>query len=260
MEELGRVFGISQLQRSLEKISTFLEEKFIEDSDDLEQSSDKDMTTHSKRKAFDSTSKRPSKRLKSEQCNSAIQKPVQCSSEKKKKEQGSSLFDSSVNDLLESFEDEDQTDDSTDDLGISTSIFNNDECLGPKVTDALAKRIKEAFSKKPIENKFKVKAEKYCSPDNCNLSTVPRVNPGIWSDLHSALRKLDVGLQEAQKSAVHAAQSITLAVEPLIRCKKEKLELDQKLLLDYLCDSFSLIGNASFQVSLKRRELPKPDL
>ena len=62
------------------------------------------------------------------------------------------------------------------------------------------------------------------------MLTVPRVNPGIWNDLPRASKKLDVGLQEAQKSAVHAAQAITLAVESLIRCKKEKAELDQKLL------------------------------
>ena len=98
---------------------------------------------------------------------------------KKKTEQCGSPFDPSVNDFLESSEGEDQTDDSTEDLDISTSIFNDDECFGPKVSDALAKRINEAFSKKPIESKFKALAEKYCSPENCNLLTVPRVNPGI---------------------------------------------------------------------------------
>ena len=36
--------------------------------------------------------------------------------------------------------------------------------------------------------------------------------------------------------------------------------MDQTLLLDYLCDSISFIGSASFQVSLKRTELLKPDL
>ena len=128
------------------------------------------------------------------------------------------------------------------------------------MSDALAKRINGTFSKNPIESRFKALAEKYCSPENCNLLTVPRVNPGIGNGLPRASRKLDVGLQEAQKSAVHAAQAITVAIEPLIRCKKEKAELDQKLLLDYLCYSLSFIGNASFQVSLKRRELLKPDL
>ena len=51
VKELGQALEISQLHRSLESISTFLEKKFIEDSDDLEQSSDKETTSHSKCKA-----------------------------------------------------------------------------------------------------------------------------------------------------------------------------------------------------------------
>ena len=102
----------------------------------------KRLHTLSARLNFDSTSKRPSKRRKSEQCNSATQKSEQCSSAKKKTEQCGSLFDPSVIDFLESSEDEDQTDDSTEDLDISTSIFNDDECLCPKVSDALAKKKK----------------------------------------------------------------------------------------------------------------------
>ena len=57
---------------------------------DLEESSNKETTSHSKRKAFDSTSTRPSKRRKSEQCNSATQTTEQCSSAKNKTEQGGS--------------------------------------------------------------------------------------------------------------------------------------------------------------------------
>ena len=72
VEELGQALGISQLHRSLEKISKFIERNFNEDSDVLEQSSDKETTSHSKRKASDSTSKRPSKRRKSEQCNQQL--------------------------------------------------------------------------------------------------------------------------------------------------------------------------------------------
>ena len=139
--------------------------------------------------------------------------------------------------LLESPEDEDQTDESTEDLGILTSIFKDDECLGPKESDELAKRINEAFSKKLMESKFKALAETYCSPENCNLLRVPRVHSGIWNDLPRTSRKLDVGLQEAQKSAVHAAQAIILAAGSLIRCRKEETQLDNKVLLDYLYDS-----------------------
>ena len=80
--------------------------------------------------------------------------------QQRKRQQCGSPFDPSVNDFLESSEDEDQTDDSTEDFDVSTSIFNDDECFGPKVSDALAKRINEAFSKKPIESKFKALAER----------------------------------------------------------------------------------------------------
>ena len=73
VEELGQTLRISQLHRSLETISTLLERTFNEDSDVLEQSSDKETTSHSKRKASNSTSKRPSKRRTFEQCNSATQ-------------------------------------------------------------------------------------------------------------------------------------------------------------------------------------------
>ena len=64
MKELGQALEILQLHRSLENISTLLWKKFIENSDDLEQSSDKETTSQSKRKAFDATKK------KTEQCGS----------------------------------------------------------------------------------------------------------------------------------------------------------------------------------------------
>ena len=105
-------------------------------------------------------------------------------------------------------------------------------------------------------------AEKYCAPVNkCNFLTVPRVNPGIWNNLPRASRKLDVGLQEAQKSAVHAVQAIAIAVESLIRCKKEKTgRVELEIIARLPVRLFVFHCNGSFQVSLKRTELLKPDL
>ena len=97
----------------------FHKKKFIEDSDDLEQSSDKGTSAHSKRRAFDSTSRRPSKRRKSEQCNSATQESEQCSSEKKKTKQ------SSVN--------EDKRTTQQRICVFQNPFIKDDECLGPKV-------------------------------------------------------------------------------------------------------------------------------
>ena len=97
--------------------------------------------------------------------------------------------------------------------------------------------------------------------NNCNFLTVPRVNPGIWNDLPRASRKLDVGLQEAQKYAVHAAQAIAITVESLIRCKKEKTgRVGLEIIARLPVQLFVVHCNASFQVSIKRRELLKSDL
>ena len=75
-------------------------------------------------------------------------------------------------------------------MDFSTSIFNDDECLGPKVSDALVKKLMRLFSKKTSESKFKALTEKNCSPvNNCNFLTVPRVNPGIWNDLPKGIKK-----------------------------------------------------------------------
>ena len=94
-----------------------------------------------------------------------------------------------------------------------------------------------------------------------NFLTVPRVNLGIWNDRPRASRKLDVGLQEAQKSAVHAVQAIAMAVESLTRCKKEKTgRVGLEMIARLPVRLFVFHCNASFQVSLKRRELLKPDL
>ena len=208
VKELGQALEISQLHRSLENISTFPEEK--DDLEDLEQSSDNETTSHSKRKAFDSTSKRLPKRRKSEQCNSATQKSEQCSSVKKKTEQCGSPFDPSVNDFLESSEDEDQTDDSTEDWDISTSIFNDDECFGPKVSDAWAKRINEAFSKKPIKRKFKALALFKV----CERIALNRFVPYLESNKRlSSTQNGNKQFHSTEKSLVHTTDAVLEAID-----------------------------------------------
>ena len=97
--------------------------------------------------------------------------------------------------------------------------------------------------------------------NNYNFLTVQRVNPGIWNDLPRASRKLDVGLQEAQQSVVLAAQAIAIAVESLIRCKKEKTgRVGLEIIARLPVRLFVVHCNGSFQVSMKRREHLKPDL
>ena len=68
------------------------------------------------------------------------------------------------------------------------------------MSDASAKIINEALSKKPMESKFKALAKKYSLLENYNLITVQRISPGICNHLPRALRELDVGLQDLSQS------------------------------------------------------------
>ena len=56
------------------------------------------------------------------------------------------------------------------------SLFEEAEAVGPDVAEAIAQRVNDAVSKKPVETKFKTLQEKYKSPKNCKLLCVPKVN------------------------------------------------------------------------------------
>ena len=47
--------------------------------------------------------------------------------------------------------------------------FEETETVGPDVADAIAQRVNDAVSKKPLETKFKELQDKYKSPKNCQL-------------------------------------------------------------------------------------------
>ena len=55
------------------------------------------------------------------------------------------------------------------------SIFEETETFGPDVGAAIAQRVNDAVSKKPLETKFKELQDKYKSPKNCNFLCVPKV-------------------------------------------------------------------------------------
>ena len=63
------------------------------------------------------------------------------------------------------------------------SIFEETETFSPDVAAAIAQRVNDAVSKKPLETKFKELQDNYKSPKNCNFLCVPKVNLELWHDL-----------------------------------------------------------------------------
>ena len=143
---------------------------------------------------------------------------------------------------------------------LSPSIFDDQENKGPKVKEALAKRVKKSFTTKPIEDKMKPLLQKYHTPENCELLCVPRVNSPLWNELPHKAKSVDLGVQEIQKMIVKTGQVLVSLAESAIKAKKEKELLDPQELLGALSDVLAFIGNAGFQTSLKRRDLLKASL
>lgn len=149
---------------------------------------------------------------------------------------------------------------STDEeVDLPPSVFDSED-VGPKISNSLATRITDAFTKKPIEEKMKAIGEKYKTPENCPLVCIPKVNQALWSELPRASKLRDLGMQEIQKSIVKASQALAQMADDIIQSKKNNTQPKPKELLGVLSDSLTFLGNACYQTSLKRRENLKPEL
>ncbi|XP_031561746.1 uncharacterized protein LOC116297626 [Actinia tenebrosa] len=111
-----------------------------------------------------------------------------------------------------------------------------------------------------MEDRMKPLVDKYRTPENCGLLCVPPVNTPLWNELSHRAKTADLGLQEVQKSVVKTAQVIVSLTETVIQAKKKKELMNPKDLVGSLSEAISFIGNAGYQMSLKRREHLKPEL
>ena len=108
--------------------------------------------------------------------------------------------------------------------GITPSIFYTTGLFEPKLNEKLAQWFSKPLTKKPIDDKLKILAEEYSSPENCDFLIVPRVNR--LPEQRGNSRRL----QEVQKSIIHAAQNILVASEAIIQNRKKKANLDLNVL------------------------------
>ena len=140
------------------------------------------------------------------------------------------------------------------------SIFEETETFGPDVAEAIAKRINDSVSKKPMEEKLKELKDKYKTPKNCNLLCVPRVNLELWHDLPRSSKTKDLALQEIQKNLVKSTQPLLQMLEMTLKAHKEKKALQPNEIMSFVADAVTFLGHTSYLTSLKRREFLKPDI
>ncbi|XP_050414767.2 uncharacterized protein LOC126828804 [Patella vulgata] len=134
--------------------------------------------------------------------------------------------------------------------------FEEPEQTGPEVTDKLAEIINKRFQNRLTDDILKKTFSKYLRPRNCSGLSIPNVNNEIWKQLSNNIKRQDLRLSYIQKAISKAASAITVCADEIL---DDKIN-DKSVVARKLIDSVALLGHASYDLSLKRRELIKPGL
>ena len=128
------------------------------------------------------------------------------------------------------------------------------EGFSSDVADAIAQRVNDACSRRPLESKVKELQDKYKTPQNYKFLCVPKVN------LPRHTKSKDVGMQEVQKNIVKSAQPLVQLFDSVLVAQSERKMLQPSEILPVIGDTITFLGHASFLASLRRREFLKPDI
>ena len=134
--------------------------------------------------------------------------------------------------------------------------LEGDETLGPAIRDPLATYATTCVTKRIERDHLKALKQKAKRPANCPNVVVPQVNPAIWRELDRFSKVRDVHMQSTQELSVQSLQLALAMKERLSSSEESKVEDVGSMcarLITYL-------GNASLEMSFRRRELLKPSI
>ena len=131
--------------------------------------------------------------------------------------------------------------------------YNTADKTGPNINEHLANLINKRFAGKLKEAKLKEKLDLYVRPGNCEKLKVPLVNHELWGKLRPLVKSQDLRLANVQQTVVKAIIALAGATEEI---SKVKGKMDEKpKLISSLTDSLALLGHATYELSLRRRDI-----
>ena len=136
--------------------------------------------------------------------------------------------------------------------------YSNDDKSGPDVNVHLANLVNKRFAGKLKEAKLKEKFELYVRPGNCDKLKVPLVNHELWGKLRPPVKSQDLRLANVQQTIVKATVALTEATDQITKVKGN-IEGKQKI-ISSLTDSLALLGHATYDLSLRRRDIMRPSI
>ncbi|XP_074608408.1 uncharacterized protein LOC141861082 [Acropora palmata] len=146
-------------------------------------------------------------------------------------------------------------------LGTESKESDDDEELleeieqtGPDVNKNLANIINKRYTGKLTENKLKEKLELYARPGNCEKLKAPEFNHEIWGKLKTPQKTRDLRMANVRKTVIKATVAVAEVTNELLQ-KKSSADIIRKL-----TDSIALMGHATYELSLRRRDLMRPSI
>lgn len=121
---------------------------------------------------------------------------------------------------------------------------------GDAVSSSLAKMINTACTSQCELDEI---LSKYKIPSNCDKMGAPTVNPEIWADIVRKAQSYDKAFQDIQTLIA----SGIVPIIKLVSIMKSKVSDEAK---SYISDAITLLGQAQFNISLRRRYMIRPFL
>ena len=140
--------------------------------------------------------------------------------------------------------------------------YGGESATGTVVNEKLAGLVTKMMRQKLPENNMTEKLKRFQRPHNVEALGCTRVNPEVWNTLQAKTRSTDIKIQKVQ-------QAILTGVVPTVRTVESLMGMvsatpgqpaDIKAEITKLLDAVSILGQANYELNLRRRELIKPDL
>ncbi|KAK6178387.1 hypothetical protein SNE40_013183 [Patella caerulea] len=153
--------------------------------------------------------------------------------------------------------------DTADLLDNLQQLYSEELNTGPEINPDVAKIFSSLLEQKIPEEKISKTEESFNVPKNCSFLITPKVNTEIWTKLSPHVRSADIKLQKIQTRLTNGLIPITVVLDKLNETRKSKENFkhdDLQDIIRQLFDAFALLSSAHFELSMKRRDIIKPDL